>query len=97
MSEKYISLENLKEYNKQMKETYIEPLEDKQAELDGKITIATFNITNANTTITLQNLEGITKIDWGDGTINTELSHTYSIIGTFVCKIYNFSFHLISI
>ena len=28
MSEKYISLDNLKEYNKQMKEAYIEPIQD---------------------------------------------------------------------
>lgn len=89
MSEKYISLDNLKEYNKQMKETYIEPLEDKQAELDGKVTIVTFDIINANTTITLQNLEGMTKIDWSDGEINNELTHKYSQPGLYQCKIYD--------
>jgi hypothetical protein len=34
MSEKYISLENLKEYNEKVKETYIKPLEDKFVKLD---------------------------------------------------------------
>ena len=39
MSEKYISLENLKEYNKQMKETYIKPLETLSSEQDTKIAV----------------------------------------------------------
>lgn len=34
MSEKYISLENLKEYNTKVKETYIKPLEDKVASVE---------------------------------------------------------------
>ena len=52
-------------------------------------TIATLNITEANTTITLQNLEGLTSINWGDGTIDTNLSHTYTTVGTYQCKIYS--------
>ena len=63
--------------------------ERQQKELDGKVTIATFNITEANTTITLQNLIGMTEIDWGDGTVNSELSHTYAEVGMYICKIYD--------
>ena len=51
-------------------------------------TIATFNITEANTTITLQNLTNMTSIDWGDGTVNSELNHTYEEVGEYKCKIY---------
>ena len=54
-----------------------------------RLIIAIFNITEANTTITLQNLEGMTEIDWGDETINNQLSHTYTVTGEYVCKIYD--------
>jgi hypothetical protein len=60
-----------------------------QDELDGKATIATFNITIANTTITLKNLTGMTNIDWGDGVIDNKLEHIYNTKGTYVCKIYD--------
>jgi hypothetical protein len=64
-----------------------------RAELNGEVTIATFDITedviaNGANTIALQNLEGMTKIDWGDGTINSSLEHTYSV-GKYRCKVYN--------
>ncbi len=49
---------------------------------------ATFNITEANTTITLQNLVGMTSIDWGDGTEDSNLTHTYTAVGEYTCKIY---------
>ena len=51
--------------------------------------VATFNITEANTIITLQNLTGMTQIDWGDGNIDSELSHAYMTIGEYICKIYD--------
>ena len=55
----------------------------------GDATIATFNITEANTTITLLNLIGMTCIDWGDDTIpSASLTHTYAAAGTYECKIY---------
>ena len=50
--------------------------------------IATFNITEANTVITLQNLVGMSSIDWGDGTVDNSLTHTYTAIGEYTCKIY---------
>ena len=53
------------------------------------VMIATFNIATENTTITLKNLEGMTQIDWGDGTIDNKLSHTYSAVGEYICKIYD--------
>lgn len=90
MSERYISLDNLKEYNKQMKETYIEPLESKVAEAEGRITVVTFDITQANTEVNfIYGLPGMTKIDWGDGTINSELSHIYIESGQYFCKIHD--------
>ena len=52
------------------------------------ITIATFKIAEANTTINLQNLTYLTSIDWGDGVVDINLSHTYSEIGEYECKIY---------
>lgn len=81
--------ENLARYTQNLK-TYvankIDPLQDK---LDGKVTIATFDITIANTTITLKNLTDMTNIDWGDGIVDSKLSHTYATKGTYVCKIYD--------
>ena len=50
--------------------------------------IATFNITEANTVITLQNLVGMTSIDWGDGTTDSNLTHTYTAVGEYTAKIY---------
>ena len=50
---------------------------------------ATFNITSENTTISLKNLNNMTSIDWGDGIIDSNLSHTYSNIGEYQCRIYN--------
>jgi hypothetical protein len=50
---------------------------------------ATFDIVKENTVITLKNLEAITGIDWGDGIINKELSHTYVGVGKYNCKIYD--------
>ena len=60
-------------------------LEDK---LDGRIVYAVFNITQANTTISLQSLVNMNSIDWGDGTVNNERRHTYANIGEYTCKIY---------
>lgn len=53
-------------------------------------TIAVYDITTANTTITLQRLTGLTSIDWGDGTVtgSTVLSHTYVDTGKYVVLIY---------
>ena len=95
MSEKYISLENLKEYNTKVKETYIKPLEDKVDELEGRITYVTFDIPEANVEITIRDIIGVTKIDWGDGTTTNEfntanISHIYAEPGEYNCKIYDF-------
>ena len=49
---------------------------------------ATFNITAANTTITLKNLIGMPSIDWGDGTVNNSLNHTYTTACEYTAKIY---------
>ena len=48
-----------------------------------------FDITTANTAITLRGLNNA-FIDWGDGSTNTTtLVHNYSNIGKYTCKIYN--------
>ena len=52
------------------------------------IIIATFKIIEANTEITLQNLEGMTEIDWGYGVVDNNLTHIYTSTGNYVCKIY---------
>ncbi len=52
--------------------------------------IATFDITEVDTTITLKNLTGMT-IEWGDGTTDNSLTHTYSKLGTYTCRIYGVS------
>ena len=54
--------------------------------------IATFNITEANTTITLKNLVGMTSIDWGDGTTDSNLTHTYTAVGEYTAKIYGVTY-----
>ena len=51
--------------------------------------MATFNITEANTVITLSDLVGMTSIDWGDGTTDSKLTHTYVETGEYTCKIYD--------
>ena len=51
--------------------------------------IATFNTIKKNETITLNNFKGAFSIDWGDGTVNNELNHTYVDVGEYICKIYN--------
>jgi hypothetical protein len=60
-----------------------------KSEIEGRVTTATFNITEANTTIRFKNLTGMTHINWGDGTVNSELSHTYVKVGEYECKIYD--------
>ena len=50
-----------------------------------------FDITLTKVTgkkVTFQNLTGMTSIDWGDGTTNSSLSHTYSIEGDYTIKVY---------
>lgn len=61
-------------------------------ENNGNVMVATFNITNPNTTIKLENLIGMTSIDWGDGIVETSLptdGHTYTNVGEYTCKIYD--------
>ena len=36
-----------------------------------------------------QNLTGMTSIDWGDGTVNAELTHTYANYGKYTIKVYD--------
>ena len=38
-------------------------------------------------TVTLQNLTGMTSIDWGDGTTDSNLSHTYSDYGEYTIQV----------
>ena len=38
-------------------------------------------------TVTLQNLTGVTEIDWGDGTVNSTLSHTYATYGDYMISV----------
>lgn len=47
-----------------------------------------FTTTAANASITLRYLTNMTLIDWGDGTKDATLSHTYAVAGTYNCKIY---------
>ena len=66
--------------------------------MEGKFVIATFDIIkDGPKEITLQNLTGMTKIDWGDGTVNNELTHSYKYnqdeavngVCKYTCKIYD--------
>lgn len=82
LDEKVVGLSQLQEYDKQ-RQAHL-PTELK--ELDDKI-VCMFNITSVYTTIFLRNLTGMIEINWGDGTIDTNLSHTYSNIGEYVCII----------
>ena len=50
--------------------------------------VAVFNITVENTTVTLQNIDA-TSINWGDGTTNNELTHTYAGVGEYECVMEN--------
>ena len=45
------------------------------------VTICKFRTTSVNTTITLQNLTNMVCIDWGDGTVDKLLTHTYEATG----------------
>lgn len=44
-------------------------------------------IPSTNKEITLNFSGGVTSVDWGDGTIDTNLSHTYLTIGNYVIKV----------
>lgn len=60
---------------------------------------ATYTTTSGNTeidivltkttslTLTFQNLTGMTSINWGDGTTNSELSHTYTNYGNYTIQL----------
>ena len=51
--------------------------------------IATFNITEVNTTIALKNINRMTQINWGDGITDSNLSHIYSAPGEYTCTIFS--------
>ena len=63
--------------------------DDKIAELEGRATTVTFDIPADNTEIKFMELPGMSKVDWGDGTVNSELRHIYSTTGEYKCKIYD--------
>ena len=60
----------------------------------GEPLVATYNITSANTTITIKQMKTPTSIDWGDGTLLEDVSsittytHTYASSGVYIVKIY---------
>lgn len=56
---------------------------------DKKAIVAIFTCASNTRSVTLnEDTLTLDRIDWGDGTTNTELSHTYALAGTYVCKIY---------
>lgn len=62
---------------------------NEMANLNNDVTIAVFAINSlTDATVTLTNIDGIVKVDWGDGTENSSYTHTYQSIGSFTCKIY---------
>lgn len=72
---------------KEFNGTEVEPI---IAELEGRITTITYTITEAKTEVDFKyGLPGMTKVDWGDGAVNTELSHTYTEVGEYKCRIYD--------
>ena len=64
-------------------------IQDQIAELEGRVTTVTFNIGTRNKEIEFERLLGMTKIDWGDGTIDCNLNHIYVDAGRYDCKIYD--------
>lgn len=59
-------------------------------EIDQSVTIATFKTDKENTYISFDELPGVTSIDWGDGKVNSQISHSYEKVGIlYVCKIYD--------
>ena len=50
--------------------------------------ICIINISTANTTVEFSNLNGMSSINWGDGTVDANLYHTYVSTGTYSCRIY---------
>ena len=70
------------------------PEEGGSATPSGEPLIATFNITTANTSVTVKNLTGATMVDWGDGSeiedisSTTTYTHTYAQAGTFDARFY---------
>lgn len=53
------------------------------------VIVATFNINSVSNVINLKNLTGMSQIDWGDGTVDNTLNHTYINTGEYICKIYS--------
>lgn len=52
------------------------------------ITAIVFDIEFSPTSKTFPNDIGITSIDWGDGTKDNSLTHTYTKVGSYICKVY---------
>lgn len=77
-----VGLSELREYDKQRQAH----LPTELNELN-KYAVCTFNITDVNTTINIQNITNMSEINWGDGIIDTNLSHTYTNIGEYTCII----------
>lgn len=69
--------------------TEVQAIYNEMANLNNDVTIAVFAINSlTNATVALTNIDGIVKVDWGDGTENSSYTHTYQSIGLFTCKIY---------
>ena len=83
-SDKIIGLDALTVYDEKIKE-YI--AEHGGGSNTSNETIAIFNVTTFTGEAFLSDLEGYTSIDWGDGTINTSLTHTYDNPGLYICRI----------
>jgi hypothetical protein len=67
---------------------YINSINEMQTEeLNGSVIVCSMQ-TGQGGYVSFQNLTGMTKIDWGDGTINNKLSHHYEPNQFVSCKIY---------
>lgn len=63
--------------------------DEKLAVLEGRVTYFTVNIHDYSAKQLSLNFDGATKVDWGDGTINNELSHIYDEWGIYNVKVYD--------
>lgn len=80
--------ENLIRYTQNLKNYIENTFNPLKLELDDNVTIATLKIDKDDSSITFKNLTGMTKIAWGDDSVDNKLSHTYKKAGTYNCKIY---------
>lgn len=88
MVKEFINLYDLQEYDSQRRAHLFAELEDLK-----RNTVLYISVLPGNETVTIDwsAFHGLEKINWGDGTLNTEWDHTYPAPGNYIIILYGVS------